>query len=312
MTEEYRYPQGVLKMKGQDIPRHLIRALAPPRLATGTLLALALLSGACGDQPSSITSTQHLSSSAALINSPLLSEAAAPNFAVLADAAVTCTDSSITGNVGTFRTAAPGAITLTQGCTIAGKQHIGDPAAKAAFASYVTAYGNLAPKTGDCTVSNTLTALDNGGVPLQPGVYCFVGAATSAGGVLTLNGPSTGLWTFKVGTGGTGALTGTDFTVFMTGGGQACNVTWWVAQGATMTRGFFRGNILAGAAIGFTGPGTFDGNAWAGASGVGDVTFGYTTVTGCATSNGKDKDHRGHHGKGHGDHDHRGDQGHGK
>jgi hypothetical protein len=193
----------------------------------------------------------------------------------------------------------------------------------AAYNAYLSQYITLA-LPGTCTsLTGTLA-----GDTLAPGTYCFDAAAAPTG-VLTLNGPSTGIWTFKIGTGGTGALTGTDFSVVMAGGGQACNVTWWVAEGTTMTRGAFQGNILAGAAITFTGPGTFNGNAWAGASGTGDVTFGYTKVTGCATGNGNgngkdhrgdhghgrgghdgDKDHRGDHGRGHdGDKDHRGDQG---
>ncbi|MSR82690.1 MAG: DUF3494 domain-containing protein [Candidatus Latescibacteria bacterium] len=96
---------------------------------------------------------------------------------------------------------------------------------------------------------------------LAPGTYCF-DAAAALTGVLTLNGPANGTWLFKVRTLGTGALTGTTFSVVMTNGGQACNVTWWIAEAATMNISAFQGNILAGAAITTTG-GTFDGNAWA-------------------------------------------------
>lgn len=111
--------------------------------------------------------------------------------------------------------------------------------------------------------------------------------------MLTLKGPANGVWLFKVGTGGTGALTGTNFSVVMDGGGDACNVTWWVAQAATLTDSHFLGNILAGAAITLT-RGTFAGNVWAGASGVGDVTITGTALVGCdggtGHGNGNDKD----------------------
>jgi len=39
----------------------------------------------------------------------------------------------------------------------------------------------------------------------------------------------------------------------MAGGGQACNVNWWVAQAATLTTSSFQGTILAGADITVTG-----------------------------------------------------------
>jgi hypothetical protein len=59
----------------------------------------------------------------------------------------------------------------------------------------------------------------------------------------------------------------------MAGGGQPGNVTWWVAQGVTMTDSHVIGTILGGAAITLT-RGTFDGNAWAKA----DVTITGTAV----------------------------------
>src|SRR4029077_17502884 len=95
------------------------------------------------------------------------------------------------------------------------------------------------------------------GVILGPGVYCFDAAAALTGS-LTLNGPSTGTWIFKIGTGGTGALTGSSFSVVMAGGGLPCNVSWQVAQGATMTDSNFIGTILAGTDITLT-RGTFAG-----------------------------------------------------
>jgi hypothetical protein len=78
---------------------------------------------------------------------------------------------------------------------------------------------------------------------------------------------------------GTGALTGTNFTVRMTGGGVPCNVTWWVAQAATLTDSTFVGTILAGADITIT-RGTFAGDAFAGGTGTVDVPTGEVTMTG--------------------------------
>jgi len=125
----------------------------------------------------------------------------------------------------------------------------------------------------------TLTTLD--GQTLTPGVYCFDAAATSTGGVLTLDGPANGVWVFKVGTLGTGALTGTGFSVVTRAGTPPpCNsVFWWVAQAVTMTDSKFVGTVLAGAAVTLT-RGTFNGNAFSKAA----VTITGDAVTGCAAA----------------------------
>ena len=61
-------------------------------------------------------------------------------------------------------------------------------------------------------------------------------------GLLTLNGPANGVWTIYV----DGALTGTNFSVEMAGGGQPCNVYWLPRLAATLTTSQMKGNILAG------------------------------------------------------------------
>lgn len=223
----------------------------------------ALLSAACGEPVSPIESTvlaSHASTASA-------------DFAVLANAAVTCTDGTITGNVGTFQASPTGSFTDTN-CEVDGSIHIGDGRAQQAYEAFLATYAALAEADCDEVLTGTLD-----GVTLPPGVYCFEAAAALTG-TLTLDGSSNDTWLFKVGTGGTGALTGTDFEVVLAGGADECNVTWWVAQAATMTDADFIGSILAGAAITLT-RGTFHGNAWAGASGVGDVTITGTAVTGC-------------------------------
>jgi hypothetical protein len=207
-------------------------------------------------------------------------------FAVLGEAAVSCTDGSIIGDVGTFQTAPPGAVTLVR-CPVTGGIHIGDGAAKQAYNAFLAQYAALADVPCDVVLTGTLA-----GVTLAPGVYCF-DAAAALTGTLTLNGGANDSWLFKIGTLAPGALTGTNFSVELASGAQACNVTWWVDAATTMTTSNFQGNILAGAAITFTG-GTLNGNAWAGAAGVGDVTFTGTPVVGCESGrgngNGNDQD----------------------
>jgi hypothetical protein len=203
-------------------------------------------------------------------------------FAVLANAAATCTDGVIIGDIGTFRSAPPGKVTQTR-CVLTGSVHI--PAIDA-YQAFLNAYAALKPKTTDnCPIITGTLA----GKILPPGVYCVSSEAKT--GVLTLLG--NGNWTFKV---PSGALTGTNFSVVFAGAPQPCNVTWWVDAATTMTTSNLKGNVLAGAAITFNG-GTSSGSAFAGAKGVGDVTITGTAVTGCAgvgapppSCDGKDKD----------------------
>jgi len=154
-------------------------------------------------------------------------------------------------------------------CTINGT--VIAPVSAQVVSDFNSAYAAYAAIPCDQTLTGTLA-----GVTLTPGVYCFDAAAAPTG-TLTLNGPSTATWIFKIGTSGTGALTGTSFNVVMAGGGTPCNVNWWVAQAATMTDSQFVGTILAGAAITLK-RGTFSGNALAGDA----VTVTGTTLVGCA------------------------------
>jgi hypothetical protein len=256
------------------------------RLAVAASFA-ALLTVACNTDSNGPLTPRLSADRDGAFNSP---HNASSGFTVLAQAAISCTDGSIIGDIGTNQTTPPGAITLVN-CPVSGSQHIGDAAAVGAYNAFLTQYAALAPQAGDVCPIITGT-LD--GLSFAPGVYCL--SAEAKTGVVTLQGPANGTWLFKVaadGSGATGALTGTNFSVVLAGGAQACNVTWWVAQAATLTDSRFAGTILAGAAITLT-RGTFDGNAYAGASGVGDVTVTGTAVVGCDGRNGSGKD------KGHG------------
>jgi hypothetical protein len=147
------------------------------------------------------------------------------------------------------------------------------PVSDQVIADFNGAYDALARQSCDSFLTGTLA-----GARLTPGVYCFSAQAVPTG-ILTLVGGPTDTWLFKIGTSGTGYLEGTNFSVVMEGGGDACNVTWWVAQYATLTTSQFVGTILAGAAITVTsgGTGTFHGRALAKAA----VTITGGTLTGC-------------------------------
>jgi hypothetical protein len=243
----------------------LPRMFRSPRIVATALVTLSLLTAACSD------TMAPRNSSTLRATAGDLSAAAASNFGLLANAGVTCTDGTINGNVGTAQAAPTGALTLTT-CPMTGAVNLGDDAAKEAFTNFLSAFAASAPQPGD--VCTTLTGT-LAGVSLAPGNYCFDVAATVTG-LLTLDGPSDGVWNFKIGSSGTGALTGTGFNVAMAGGGQACNVTWRVADAATMTTSNLQGNLMAGAAITLTG-GTYTGNAWSKA----DLTITGTATTSC-------------------------------
>jgi len=93
-------------------------------------------------------------------------------------------------------------------------------AAAPARTAFLSAYGTLQLRSSSCIAKPGNLA----GEILLPGVYCL--DAVAKAGTLTLSGPSNAEWIFLV----DGALTGTNFSVVMAGGGQACNV-YWVPSG---------------------------------------------------------------------------------
>lgn len=229
---------------------------------------------------------------AALLYSPVPglanSQAFAPDlgsasgFALLAGTAVTCTNSTVDGDVGVW----PGTAVTQVICPVAGTVHAGDSVAEQAYLDFVDAYNDLRddPPACDDTLTGTLA-----GEVLLPGVYCVDAVAKT--GLLTLDaqGDANAVWIFLVSDGaGTGALTGTNFNVVMINGGQPCNVYWWVEAAATLTTSNFLGTILAGAGITVTG-GTFDGHALAKAA--------VTLTTGAAVSVCQATGHGNGHGK---------------
>jgi len=169
----------------------------------------------------------------------------ASNFAVLGGAGVTCTDSTITGVVGSLLTVIP-----TPTCSIVGPTHQGDATAIQAFTDFALAYEKLAAVPCPTDAERNLSG-DLGGKVLSPGVYCIsgVGLLTSQ---LTLDGPSDGIWIFKA----TTSLTPIGGSVVMAGGGQASNVYWQTGTAVSLDNTDFVGNVLAGSAITFTGVGS--------------------------------------------------------
>ena len=178
----------------------------------------------------------------------------ASNFAVLGGAGVTCTGSAVAGDVGVSPgTSVTGFPPTSALCTLIGSVHAADAAATTAFNDFVLAYDALAAMPRNA--ANNLTGQQLGGMRLAPGVYYFDTTALLTAGTLTLDGggDSNAVWVFQV---GTGITTGTA-SVAMVNGGQQRNVFWQVGTAATIgTDTAFKGNILAGSAITFTGANT--------------------------------------------------------
>jgi hypothetical protein len=207
-------------------------------------------------------------------------QGAASGFSVLGGTNVTCTSGVVTGDIGV---APGGAVPFTNtGCVISGATPPAtNTAAVQARTDFLSAYAALQLQTSSCTpVTGNLAGLN-----LAPGVYCLDAVAKE--GTLTLTGPANGVWVFLV----NGALTGTNFSVAMAGGGVPCNVYWAPTAGATLTTSAFKGSILAGDPVGgsitVTG-GSVAGNLLANVA----VTMTDASVIGCDTLSGsKDKDH---------------------
>jgi hypothetical protein len=207
----------------------------------------------------------------------------ASGFAVLAGVAVTCTASGtavVNGDVGEW----PGkTFTNSPPCTINGAVHLGDGVAKQAYNDFINAYDNLLnnPPTCDFTLAGSLAA-----EVLVPGVYCIDSSNKTGTLMLDAQGHANAEWLFLV----DGALTGTNFNVVMTNGGDPCNV-YWRAAAATLTTSNFLGTILSGAAITVTATdGTVQGGLFATTAVT--LTLTNSTVTACEFAGG--------HGKGHG------------
>jgi hypothetical protein len=227
------------------------------------------------------------------VTAPVLGTA--DSFAVLGNTAVTLTNAAIVGDVGS-----PTAVTVTSSTVMGTVYPVGDPIVIAAYTDFLAAYAAMAPGASPeqypCPVTDNLdTAYGITAVSFEPGIYCNSAAVTFTGTPVTLtnlNNDPNPVWIFKIGTGGTGALTGINLTVAMADGTQPCNVYWWTAEAVTMTDSNLKGTVLAGAAT-TTTRGSLIGRFLAQAA----VTMSGTDVFGCDSlppPNGSNICHRRH------------------
>jgi len=152
------------------------------------------------------------------------------SFAVLGGTSVTNSGSTfIAGNAG----ASAGNVTGAPFKFVIGEVRTNDALARQAQEDNAAAYRALA--SGDC---KPLATLDE--AVLQPNVYCLSSATLS--GTLTLDGPSDGVWIFRIST----SLTTSAASVVQTvNGAKDSKVFWRVAGPATVgANSVFVGNVL--------------------------------------------------------------------
>ncbi|RPI77412.1 MAG: DUF3494 domain-containing protein, partial [Desulfobacteraceae bacterium] len=99
-----------------------------------------------------------------------------------------------------------------------------------------------------CTGTLLATYTDQS-LALTPGVYCSSTDVTFTRTTLTLDalGDPNAVWIFKIGTLGTGKLTGNNVILKLANGGQLNNVYWWVSGAMTLMSADFKGAIVTGA-----------------------------------------------------------------
>jgi hypothetical protein len=210
---------------------------------------------------------------------PALAVATAPplgttqSFGVLAGSTVTNTGNSIIrGDLGlspgTAITGFPPGIVVPPGAI-----HATDAVALGAQNDATTAYNNL---VGQACDFGPFGPTDLAGQTLVPGVYCYSSSVQNSG-VLTLNGLSTDVWVFKI---GSTLTTGPGSSVV--GTGSKCNIFWQVGSSATLdTTTTFEGTVIALQSISMNNGVTLNGRALARN---GAVTLINDTInpTGCA------------------------------
>lgn len=179
----------------------------------------------------------------------------AQSFGVLAASTVTNTGAThVIGDLGlspgTSVTGFPPGIVVPPG-TI----HGADAVALGAQNDATTAYNNLA---GQACNFGPYGPTDLAGKSLVPGVYCFSSSVANTGSV-TLNGSSTDIWVFKV---GSTLTTGPGSSVL--GTGSKCNVYWQIGSSATIdTTSKIEGTIIALQNISLNNGATLNGRAFA-------------------------------------------------
>jgi hypothetical protein len=164
---------------------------------------------------------------------------AAP-FSVLAGSTVTNTGpTTMFGDLGLY----PGS-SVTGAPQVLGQTHVDDAVAIEAKNDLTTAYNNAASRP-----SSGSAGTDLAGQTFSPGVRTASSSLLLSSGSVTLNaeGNPNAVFIFQI---GSTLITGSNTSVSLTGGAQACNVFWQVGSSATLGTGTrFVGTVMAAASI---------------------------------------------------------------
>jgi hypothetical protein len=198
----------------------------------------------------------------------------AVSFSVLGGSTVTNTGpTTMFGDLGL----SPGS-SVTGAPQVLGQTHVDDAVAIEAKNALTTAYDNAASRP-----SNGSAGTDLAGQLFLPGVRTASSSLLLSSGSVTLDaqGDPNAVFIFQI---GSTLITGSNTTVVLTGGAQACNVFWEVGSSATLGTGTsFVGTIMASASITANTAATIHGRLLAQTGAVTLDTNTITTST-CASS----------------------------
>jgi hypothetical protein len=198
----------------------------------------------------------------------------AASFSVLAGSTVTNTGpTTMFGDLGL----SPGS-SVTGAPQVLGQTHVDDAVAIEAKNALTTAYNEAASRP-----SNGSAGTDLSGQVFLPGVRTASSSLLLSSGTVTLDaeGNPNAVFIFQI---GSTLTTGSNTTVALTGGAQACNVFWQVGSSATLGTGTsFVGTIMASASITANTAATIHGRLLAQTGAVTLDTNTITTST-CASS----------------------------
>ncbi len=198
----------------------------------------------------------------------------AAGFSVLAGSTVTNTGpTTMFGDLGL----SPGS-SVTGAPQVLGQTHVDDAVAIEAKSALTTAYDNAASRP-----SNGSAGTDLAGQVFLPGVRTASSSLLLSSGSVTLDaeGDPNAVFIFQI---GSTLITGSNTSIVLTGGAQACNVFWEVGSSATLGTGTsFVGTIMASASITANTAATIHGRLLAQTGAVTLDTNTITTST-CASS----------------------------
>jgi hypothetical protein len=198
----------------------------------------------------------------------------AASFSVLGGSTVTNTGpTTMFGDLGL----SPGS-SVTGAPHVLGATHVDDAVAIGAKNSLTTAYNNAASRPSSGSAGTDLS-----GQVFLPGVRTASSSLLLSSGSVTLDaeGNPNAVFIFQI---GSTLITGSNTSVALTGGAQACNVFWQVGSSATLGTGTsFVGTIMASATITANTAATIHGRLLA-STGAVNLDTNTITTSNCASS----------------------------